>query len=42
MPRKFVGIYDRPPLLRRRRVWLPLAIGLAALVFWIVVFLFFR
>jgi hypothetical protein len=37
--RKAVGIYDRPHPLRRRTVWLPVAIALTALVFWVLFFL---
>ena len=36
--RNVVGIYDRPNPLKRRRVWLPLAAGLAALAVWVVFF----
>jgi hypothetical protein len=37
---KVVGVYDRPHPLRQRRVWVPLAVVLAALAFWLVFFVF--
>ncbi len=37
MSRKVVGIYDRPHPLRRRQVWVPLAIAAASVAFWLVV-----
>jgi hypothetical protein len=35
--RSAVGIYDRPHPLRRRQVWLPIAIVSATLAFWLAV-----
>ena len=36
--RNVVGIYDRPSPLKRRRIWLPLAVAIAALVVWLAFF----
>jgi len=36
--RNVVGIYDRPHSLKRRRIWLPIVAGVAALAIWLAFF----
>ncbi len=36
--RNVVGVYDRPHPLKRRQVWLPLAIGVTTLAVWLAFF----